>query len=307
MSTKVVIKHAKVEPLDGFDGKITAVSYEPNKSMSFTKWMAVGQQLGQVGKSLAWWTGDWLRWGEELHGEKYAQALDATGRDPKTLMAWIRVCKAIDPGRRREELSFSHHESVSALEPDDQSYWLGRAIEGDVLPNHERESWSTQRLRAELRKEKPPPVLQAIEVQVIDKAELLTAILAEQVSAERRDRGPACRPRALRGRHDGVPRAEDRGPGVGAGRGGGARVIAQMGADLIAQMVRIEVVDNGFLLTLEAAGSWVRLVAADKAELLRLVEGIEYQRPYPRLETDAPLNHHSLGAAIPRPLSGGSR
>lgn len=185
MSTKApAVKHAKVEPLEGFDGKITAVSYEPNKGMSFTKWMAVGQSLGQVGKSLAWWTGDWLRWGEEIHGEKYAQALDATGRDPKTLMSWIRVCKAVEASRRREELSFSHHESVSVLEPDDQSYWLGRAIEGDKLPNGETEMWSTQRLRAELRKENKAPAAPAIEVEVVDKAELLTAILAEQVSPD---------------------------------------------------------------------------------------------------------------------------
>jgi hypothetical protein len=145
------------------------VSYTPQKGLSFAKWQEVGVTLGRLGRSMAWWTGDWLLWGEENYGEKYAQAIASTGRDEKTLLTWVRVCKSVDQARRRDELNFSHHEAVSMLEADDQSYWLQKAIDGDKLPGGDSEVWSSRRLRAELAKLGKPAEDPDPEIEVVDK------------------------------------------------------------------------------------------------------------------------------------------
>jgi hypothetical protein len=170
--------------LDGLDGKITAVSYAPRTNLSFTRWSEVGVTLGRMSRSIQWWVGDWLLWGEDKFGEKYAQALEATGREEKTLLEWVRVVKAVAVERRRESLSFAHHEVVSSLLPDEQSHWLQRAEEGDKLPAGGSEPWSSRRLRAEIKKlgtsEEPE-----VEVEVVNKPDVPLDLLVLDVHAAR--------------------------------------------------------------------------------------------------------------------------
>jgi len=90
----------------------------------------------------SWWTGDLIRFSEARHGEKYAQAVDATGLSIGRLMIIVSVCERVAPERRRAELSFSHHETVAALEPAAQSEWLEVAV---------RSGWSKEQLREALR------------------------------------------------------------------------------------------------------------------------------------------------------------
>lgn len=145
-------RHEQLEVSEQFHGKCTVVSYTPKAGLSFVKWQEAGVMLGAVSRSMQWWVADWVLWGEDTYGEKYTQALEATGKDEKTLLVWTRVAKAVPVERRREELTFSHHEAVSGLDADEQSYWLQKAIDGDTLPNGEKEVWSSRRLRAEIGK-----------------------------------------------------------------------------------------------------------------------------------------------------------
>lgn len=103
----------------------------------------IGTMLHQAHRMLAWWIGDWYNAGEAMHGETFAQLLDATGLDPSTVLQYAWVARQIPHDRRCQALSFSHHREVADLDPDQQYVWLSRA---------EDAGYSSHRLRRELAK-----------------------------------------------------------------------------------------------------------------------------------------------------------
>jgi N6-adenosine-specific RNA methylase IME4 len=97
---------------------------------TFDEWEQLGLALGRMERSVQWWVGDWIRFGERRYGEMYAQALDATGRDYGTLQKAVYVADKIELFRRRNNLSWSHHAEVAALPPAEQDVWLDTAEAG---------------------------------------------------------------------------------------------------------------------------------------------------------------------------------
>ena len=108
--------------------------------LAFDEWRQFGANLTAVQGSIHWWIGDWLNFGERKYGETYAQAVDETGFDNQTLRIDAWVASRIELFRRRNNLSFAHHQEVASLPQEQQERWLARA---------ETESMS----RAELRRE----------------------------------------------------------------------------------------------------------------------------------------------------------
>jgi hypothetical protein len=174
MTQRTLAKRAEqqIDLEDGIPGKLTSTAIHLKAGLSFQKWTEVGVLLGRISASMQWWIAGWVCYGEDKFGERFAQALESTGRDPKSLLTWVRVHRSVAEGRRREELTFSHHEAVSALDPDDQAFWLQKAIDGDKLPNGEVEMWSSRRLRAELAKLGKPAEDPDPEIIVEDKAKV---------------------------------------------------------------------------------------------------------------------------------------
>lgn len=125
--------------------EITMVSWRPDPSLSFAEWIGQGRKLGLMGRNVGWWIGDWLRFGNAVYGERYVRAARVTGYDVQTLMNMVYVASHIDPSRRREALSWSHHAEVACLSPAEQDRWLDRA---------EAERLSVRCLRQELRRER---------------------------------------------------------------------------------------------------------------------------------------------------------
>jgi len=76
-----------------------------------------------------WWLGDWIRYGTTRWGEKYKQAAKVTGYDVQTLRNIAYVAGQIPASRRRDNLTWSHHAEVCALEPEEQDRWLDLAAE----------------------------------------------------------------------------------------------------------------------------------------------------------------------------------
>ncbi|MFL5911860.1 MAG: hypothetical protein ACJ768_14955 [Gaiellaceae bacterium] len=97
--------------------------------MPFEQWVLQGHRLGAIGRGVGWWIGDWLRFGNARYGEKYVRAAKITGYDVQTLMNMVYVASSVDPSRRHQRLSWSHHAEVAALEPEEQGWWLDRAEE----------------------------------------------------------------------------------------------------------------------------------------------------------------------------------
>ncbi|HXA55222.1 MAG TPA: hypothetical protein VNV37_10170 [Solirubrobacteraceae bacterium] len=120
----------------------TPVAWMPTGKMDLAEWTAAGRQLGAMGRCGPWRLGDWIRYGDLRFGQRYTQAARITGYDVQTLMNMVSVASSFEISRRRENLSWSHHETVAGLKPAEQDDWLERA---------EKERLSVADLRIEVR------------------------------------------------------------------------------------------------------------------------------------------------------------
>jgi N6-adenosine-specific RNA methylase IME4 len=110
---------------------------------TFEEWRDAGKFLRYAEGAVHWWIGDWLNYGERAYGEKYAGAVEATGFEYVTLGHDKWVAASIEFCRRRQNLSWSHHAEVAALEPDEQDAILSQADGG---------SWNRAQLREAVRR-----------------------------------------------------------------------------------------------------------------------------------------------------------
>jgi len=128
------------------------------EGMSFEDWQAAGAELQRYERAVMWWIGDWLRFGERKWGEQYTQAIDTTGKSYQSLRDAHWLSGRFELSRRRDNLTWSHHREVAALEPPAADRLLNLA---------EQEGWS----RADLRKQ-------------VNKAKNAAAIIASEPSSE---------------------------------------------------------------------------------------------------------------------------
>jgi N6-adenosine-specific RNA methylase IME4 len=122
-----------------------AVALHIPETTSFDDWSAIGRTLQQMEKSVMWWIGDWLRFGERKYGETYTQAIEATGYSNDTLRQAKWVAGAFQPCERTHNLSWSHHKEVAALPSAERDEVLSRAA---------AENLSTREIKALARQEK---------------------------------------------------------------------------------------------------------------------------------------------------------
>jgi len=116
------------------------------EDISYEAWADYGRKLSILERSVGWWLGDWLIFGEHPHrkwGEKYKEAERLTKRSYQGLADMAYVARQFDFSRRREKVSFSSHREVASLAPDVADNLLSRAEEGD---------WGNRQVRAEASK-----------------------------------------------------------------------------------------------------------------------------------------------------------
>lgn len=119
------------------------ISWNPSHELDPHKWAAAGRRIGAVGRCIQWLLGDWIAYGNMKFGERYALASQISGYDPQTLMNMVYVASRFPISRRRENLSWSHHEALASKDdPDEQDRWL------DEVSEHR---WSVLDLRMMLR------------------------------------------------------------------------------------------------------------------------------------------------------------
>jgi hypothetical protein len=124
---------------------MTPTAWAASGDLSLLEWSQSGRRLGIIGRATGWWIGDWVSYGNARFGERYVRAARITGYDVQTLMNMVYVASRFDASRRRQNLSWSHHAEVAALDRDDQDYWLERA---------EAERLSVRCLREEVRRQR---------------------------------------------------------------------------------------------------------------------------------------------------------
>lgn len=107
--------------------ELTRVAWTPRADIGLDEWSALGRRFGEIGRCSQWWLGDWIHYGNERFGERYARATKLTGYDAQSLMNMVYVASRFEISRRRENLSWSHHAELAALDIPGQEHWLDRA------------------------------------------------------------------------------------------------------------------------------------------------------------------------------------
>jgi len=140
------------------------------ESISFEEWSGMGEWLQSAERSIMWWIGDWLRFGEARWGEKYAQAIETTGHSYQTLADAKWVAEKVEFSERSEKLAWSHYRQAAAL---------GAAERRSILQEAEREGWSVRDTRAAVNRLKsearlPSPSASAVAGRKVFDLEALT-------------------------------------------------------------------------------------------------------------------------------------
>lgn len=117
----------------------TRIGWIAPDGMTRDEYLFAGDTLIEWEYGRPWCLGDFIIYGESAFGEMYAQAMEITGLSYERLAHYVSVCRRFDFCRRRQLLTFTHHETVSAkrFSADEQDYWLDEA---------EREGWSASEL-----------------------------------------------------------------------------------------------------------------------------------------------------------------
>lgn len=124
--------------------ELTSVSLKFTREIDKEEWQKVFNHLSLMDKSVHFWIGDCLAYHEQEWG-MYKDLSETTGFSEKTIRSDKYVANKVESSRRRDDLSFSHHTEVAALEPEKQDYWLDKAQD---------EKLTRKQLRQEISKEK---------------------------------------------------------------------------------------------------------------------------------------------------------
>lgn len=118
---------------------------------SFQDYLGALEFARRAHKSSGFWLADLLRYGDQRQDwkDRLSQAQSLTGLSEKTLQN-VRAVGAIDKSRRRDEVELGHHEAVASLHPEEQTEWLGRAVD---------EGLSVRELRQHIRAAKRTRVI----------------------------------------------------------------------------------------------------------------------------------------------------
>ena len=101
--------------------------YLSDPNISYKQLEAVGGLLGRMHQSLRFAIGDWLQLMETRFPEKWSQAAEILGISEDGMREYLRVSEKVPRSIRRENLSWSHHRAVAALEVPEQKEWLEKA------------------------------------------------------------------------------------------------------------------------------------------------------------------------------------
>lgn len=121
--------------------RMTAIGLQIEGAISEEEYIAFGEAVVQLNTAYQWIVGDYLAYGEDANYGDAKRIATMLHRDPTTLWNWTSICRRVEYSRRREDLSFSHHEVVASLPDVDQEHWLNIASE---------KGWSSKRLRDEI-------------------------------------------------------------------------------------------------------------------------------------------------------------
>lgn len=124
---------------------LTAVSRplgrEFETATTMEQWAEIGNSIYRDAESLQWVLADWAAFGEK-HWGALKEFCEGHGMNYGTLRNYAFIATNVEMSRRRDNLSFGHHQEVAPLQPEQQTHWLTKAS-----VNH----WSVAELRRRIR------------------------------------------------------------------------------------------------------------------------------------------------------------
>ncbi len=134
------------------DFQLTPSGLIAPEQVSYEAWEQVGHLLFRLEGSIQWLIGDWLLYGEQVQWGETSDIAKSLGREAQTLYHYKSICQVFEFCRRRQNLSFGHHDAVRGLPTSEQDHALDHA---------EAHHLSVAAFRKWLRGEQPSPALPA--------------------------------------------------------------------------------------------------------------------------------------------------
>jgi site-specific DNA-methyltransferase (adenine-specific) len=159
----------------GLPGTLTETAYVLPENLNIGEWMAIGETLQRMERSVMWWLGDWWRYGERRYGEMASQASrdmvkDVTGHAYNTVRNASIVAGKFESARRRANVPFSHHAEVAALPAQEAEALLDEVEQTGLnradLRERVKERKSVIAVEAALSQPAPPPLLVPASVRI---------------------------------------------------------------------------------------------------------------------------------------------
>lgn len=95
-----------------------------SSDLEYDEWYRLMQTLGRLETAFQFAIGDALNYGMAKYGEKYSNAIDATGFAYQSLANWTWVSKSVPIENRVSGLSWSHHRAVATCHQSEQQSLL---------------------------------------------------------------------------------------------------------------------------------------------------------------------------------------
>jgi hypothetical protein len=109
-------------------------------NLRFNEWRDIGELLEQHHNRSLWWIADWAAYGDRQYRREYGAGLERI-YTRGSLRNLASIANRVEPSRRRDNLSFSHHGEIAQLDADYQNAFLDDAFE---------KSWTVLELREQV-------------------------------------------------------------------------------------------------------------------------------------------------------------
>lgn len=164
---------------------LTENGVEPIGAPTFKQWEALGTFIRRSHRSVKFWHGDWLNYGQDTFDE-WSQFFDNEDPNSEVYKKEMWVSKRIPPERRHPNLRWEHHAEAADLEPEDQKQLFKVAEESKLSLTKFRSLIKAYQMRLELPelsdeelKKTDPEVF--VKVQEIIDSSIHTVELLEQL------------------------------------------------------------------------------------------------------------------------------
>ncbi len=106
----------------------TPVGLQIAEGLDRKDWDALGAFFKQTQRAIQWWIGDWINAFQPEWGKMYDEAQALSGLKYDRLKDIAYVARSINMSFRNDQLTFTHHQIVASLPPEEQRAWLARAV-----------------------------------------------------------------------------------------------------------------------------------------------------------------------------------